>query len=215
MTCVIPSQSHNISLLLIPVIQLIYSISVEAYLLWKCCHNYWLILNRTVTMLLELHGIFTARNEVGARLCFHRHVWFCSQGGSAPVHAGINPPQSRHPPPEADTPQSRHPPRSRHPPEADTPLEQTSRADPPGVDTPWSRHPPAEHAGRYGQCAGGMHPTGIQSCLLVMSSVTGNLCNKCPKWLVKWNSSYIDYFNAISGHYRTADPQEALWQEHI
>ena len=33
----------------------------------------------------------------------------------------------------------------------------------------------------------------------VMSSVTGNLCNKCPKWLVKQNSSYSDYFNVISG----------------
>ena len=28
--------------------------------------------------------IFTARNEVGTRLYFHRHVWFCPQGGSAP-----------------------------------------------------------------------------------------------------------------------------------
>ena len=35
--------------------------------------------------------------------------------------------------------------------------------------------------------------------LFVMSSVTGNLCNKCPKWLVKQNSSYSDYFNVISG----------------
>ena len=32
-----------------------------------------------------------------------------------------------------------------------------------------------------------------------MSSVTGNLCNKCPKQLVKQNCSYSDYFNAISG----------------
>ena len=32
-----------------------------------------------------------------------------------------------------------------------------------------------------------------------MSSVTGNLCNKCPKWLVEQNSSYSDYCNAISG----------------
>ena len=32
-------------------------------------------------------------------------------------------------------------------------------------DTPRSRHPPAtEHAGRYGQRAGGTHPTGMQSC---------------------------------------------------
>ena len=40
----------------------------------------------------------------------------------------------------------------------------------------------------------------------MMSSVTGNLCNKCPKQLVKQNSSYSDYFNAISGLYRTAEP---------
>ena len=40
MTCVIPSQSHDISSFLMPVIQLIYSSSVEAYLLWKCCFNY-------------------------------------------------------------------------------------------------------------------------------------------------------------------------------
>ena len=72
------------------------------------------------------------------------------------------PPQSRHPPP------SRHPPgadtpQSRHPPQADTP---------PRADTPWSRHPPprsrhlppGEHAVRYGQRAGGTHPTGMQSC---------------------------------------------------
>ena len=39
---------------------------------------------------------------------------------------------------------------------------------PPGAGTPpspWNRHPPcAVHAGRYGQQAGGMHPTGMQSC---------------------------------------------------
>ena len=33
----------------------------------------------------------------------------------------------------------------------------------------------------------------------MMSSVIGNLSNKCPKWLVEQNSSYINYFNAISG----------------
>ena len=33
----------------------------------------------------------------------------------------------------------------------------------------------------------------------MMSSVTGNLCNKCPKWPVEQNSSYSDYFNVISG----------------
>ena len=37
--------------------------------------------------------------------------------------------------------------------------------------------------------------------LLVMSNVTGisgNLCNKCPKRLTEQNSSYSNYFNAIS-----------------
>ena len=44
-------------------------------------------------------------------------------------------------------PPSRHPPRSRQPPSKQT--------TPP---------PPADHAGRYGQRAGGTHPTGMQSC---------------------------------------------------
>ena len=36
-----------------------------------------------------------------------------------------------------------------------------SGTPPPGPGTP---PPGAEHAGRYGQRAGGMHPTGMQSC---------------------------------------------------
>ena len=69
----------------------------------------------------------TARNEVGARLYFHRRVWFCSQGGSASVHAGIPPPPgpgtppldqapplwTRHPLDLAHTPPDQAPPRSR------------------------------------------------------------------------------------------------------
>ena len=81
---------------------------------------------------------------------------FCLRGGvSASVHAEIHTPQSRHlpgsrHPPGVDTPRSRHP------------LEQT---------TPWSRHPPKQtppctvHAERYGQQAGGTHPTGMHTCL--------------------------------------------------
>ena len=61
------------------------------------------------------------------------------------------------PPPGADPPWEQTPPRSRHPPGADTPPGQ----DPPGADTP---PPGAEHSTRYGQCAGGTHPTGRQSC---------------------------------------------------
>ena len=64
-------------------------------------------------------------------------------GGSASVHDGI-------PPPGADTPRTSPPPEQ-------TPL---------GADTPQSRTPPGpEHAGVYGQRAGGRHPTGMQSCL--------------------------------------------------
>ena len=90
---------------------------------------------------------------------------FCPQGGvclsacwdththplgvDTPPIADTPPPPSQHPL-GADTPRSRHLPGSRHPPEQ-TP--------------PRSRHPPAtEHAGRYGQCTGGTHPTGMQSC---------------------------------------------------
>ena len=61
-------------------------------------------------------------------------------GGSASVHDGIPP----FPPDQASPDQS-------PPPKPGTP--------------PRTRHPPgAEHAGRYGQCAGGTHPTGMQSC---------------------------------------------------
>ena len=88
-------------------------------------------------------------------------------GGSASVHAGITPPGTRHPPhPGADTPLppgadipsgTRHP----HPPREQTP---------PKTRHPPERTPPALHAGRYGQQAGGMHPAGMQSCLIKSSS---------------------------------------------
>ena len=71
---------------------------------------------------------------------------------------GYTPPRNRRP-----LPPSRHPleqtPQTRHP----------SRADPPGTRHPplQSRHPPCTvHAGRYSQQAGGMHPTGMQSCFI-------------------------------------------------
>ena len=54
-----------------------------------------------------------------------------------------------------------HPP-GQKPPAADTPQQQT----PPQHQTPpGSRHPLcAVHAGRYGQQAGGTHPTGMHTC---------------------------------------------------
>ena len=54
----------------------------------------------------------------------------------------------------------------RHITQTDTETEtELLRRHPPEQTPAWSRHPPcAVHAGRYGQQAGGMHPTGMQSC---------------------------------------------------
>ena len=83
------------------------------------------------------------------------------RGVSASVHAGIPPPWEQTPPPPEQTP------RSRHPSEADTPRADIS----PGADTPLpgADTPGTEHAGRYGQRAGGTHPTGMQSCYYIGS----------------------------------------------
>ena len=74
---------------------------------------------------------------------------------------------SRHPPEQTTPPGNRHPlgantPQEQTPPRADIPPEQT----PPGADTLLEQTPPpgGEHAARYSQRAGGMHPTGMQSC---------------------------------------------------
>ena len=66
------------------------------------------------------------------------HVPVCPQGGGTGVPVQV--------PPWAGTP----PPGQVHP---------------PGKVPPWQVHPPgAVHAGRYGQQAGGTHPTGMNSC---------------------------------------------------
>ena len=70
-------------------------------------------------------------------------------GPGTPLGLGT-PPRTRHP---QHPPGSRHPPRTRHPPDQ--------------AHSPGSRHPPTtEHAGRCGQRAGGMYPTGMQTCLV-------------------------------------------------
>ena len=63
----------------------------------------------------------------------HVSVILFTCGGSASVHAGIQPPTGTR------NPGTRHPLRD--------------------------QAPCTVHAGRYGQQAGGMHPTGMQSCL--------------------------------------------------
>ena len=69
--------------------------------------------------------------------------WYNPLATDTPPWQQTHPPQEQTPPEEQTPPWEQTPPRSRHPP----------GADPPG----------AEHAGRYGQRAGGTHPTGMQS----------------------------------------------------
>ena len=107
---------------------------------------------------------------------------FCSQGGFASVHAGYH----HHPPPDQAPPWNRHPPgpgppRPGTPPDQPPPPpEQTPSRDqatrpqeqtPLGADTP---PPCAVHAVKYGQQAGGMHPTGMQSCSILRRSFRVN-----------------------------------------
>ena len=82
-------------------------------------------------------SLFTVRNIVTARLCFHRHLWFCSQAKGCGRH----------------TPPGRNPP-------GQTPLPSACWDTPPcpvhvGIHAP---PPPVATA------ADGMHPTGRHSC---------------------------------------------------
>ena len=96
---------------------------------------------------------------------------FCSQGGSASVHAGILPPPTRQttttPPTRQTTPPDQADPRSRHPPDqADTP--RTRQTPPQTRQTPPSKTrqtpPQTRQTSAYGQRAAGTHPTGMHSC---------------------------------------------------
>ena len=75
---------------------------------------------------------------------------FCSQEGV---------PGQVHPPPSRYTPGQVHPSGQVHPP--------TRKVHPLGQVPP----PRAVHAGKYGQQAGGTHPTGMHSCLKLFSAV--------------------------------------------
>ena len=87
---------------------------------------------------------------------------FCPQGGLPQCMLEYQLPlASRHPPWQGKPPARQTPPSK-----ADTPL---SKAD------PLARRPPppcAVHARRYGQQAGGMHPTGMQSCFKIISQTS-------------------------------------------
>ena len=103
------------------------------------------------------------RTRVVIAACFHRYLFVHGGGGVLP-HCMLG-----YTPPRADTLWEQSP----LGPEADTPPQQTPSmgADTPGSRNhlPQSRHPPCSvNAGRYGQQAGGMHPTGIHTSLSVI-----------------------------------------------
>ena len=103
------------------------------------------------TMLNWTTGHFYRPQQSWGKVMFLHMSVILFMGGSAPLHAGIHPQDQRQAPRW-----SRHPTQDQAPPRADTP-EQTS---------PQDQAPPSTvHAGRYGQQAGGTHPTGMQSCL--------------------------------------------------
>ena len=99
------------------------------------------ILKNVIYKLTSKRNVFTARNEVGARLCFYRCVWFCSQGGEYltryPPRPGT-PPQTRYTPLGPGTPPTRdqvHPPGTRYtPPGQVTPPQ--DQVHPPRPGTP-------------------------------------------------------------------------------
>ena len=85
-------------------------------------------------------------------------------------------------------PGSTHPPGADIPTWADTP---SGSRHPPGADPPGADHPYAVHAGRYGQQAGGKHPTGMQSCFWNMNRRIGIFwytahCQKTLKIIIDW-----------------------------
>ena len=97
--------------------------------------------SRLLLMSYNLIRLITARNEVRARLCFHRRVWFCSQRRGVCLSAcwDATPPLGSRHPPGADTPpgSNHHPPWEQTPPPgADTPMKQTP--------LPGSRHAPEQ-----------------------------------------------------------------------
>ena len=82
----------------------------------------------------------TARKRSLRRLCFYTCLSFCPQGESVFPIACWDAPNPPSPRPETD------------------PLRDQRQAPRPG----------AVHAGRYGQQAGGTHPTGIHSCYITV-----------------------------------------------
>ena len=68
-------------------------------------------------------------------------------------------------------PGTRHPPGSRHPPGPDPPDQTPPRPGTPRSRPPTRAPPPGKQTPAYSQCAAGTHPTGMHSCLIIISTL--------------------------------------------
>ena len=146
----------------------------------------------TASLMGKVIGImFTARNEVGARLYFHRpSVILLTEGLFAPGGCGI-PTYTEADTPLEQTPQTRHPPPT-DPPRADTP---------PGADTPWSRHPP-EQTPPWDQTPPGTKytPSGLSTPppgSRLRYTVNARAYGTHPTYLLSYFFSYFHFFPLV------------------
>ena len=117
------------------------------------------LLMQMAHILLECILVTTHKRSLGQGNIFAPVCHSVHREGSASVHAGTR--QVHHPPGTRQAP-----PRTRHYPPGPGRHPPGPGRHPPGP----SRHPPPEHTGRYGQQAGGMHPTGMQSFFPILHS---------------------------------------------
>ena len=109
-------------------------------------------------------------------------------------------------PPGADTPSPEEtdthtpPPRSRHPPGADTPH---SRHPPLGADTPRGADTPptGSMTPAYGQRAGGTHPTGMHSCLILWFGISALFTQRRQLFLLRSVYTYRLYPSVHHRHH--------------
>ena len=107
-----------------------------------------------------LFYLITARKRSLRRLCFYTCLSFCPQGvpGQVPLSDQVHPPMTRY------TPVPGTPPRTRYTPlgPGTPPWDQVHPLRP-GTPSRTRYTPGTVHTGRYGQQAGGTHPTGMHS----------------------------------------------------
>ena len=110
----------------------------------------------------------TGRDEVVAKVMFlHVCVILFTGGGS---------PGRESPPGQGDPPGQGEPPRQGDP---------SDRENPPGRENPpWDQTPPGKQTPAYGLRAAGMHPTGMHSCYIVFTYLSGT-----NKLLVQFNTT--------------------------